>query len=666
MIRKYAYDLTFQTEALRLAFAPTLSDVGKVAKQLDDGTYWELRSISPVDWHPLVDESRRTGGWQPMTVIFDQAAVIPATPGAILIDEEVDLGPWGLIATTYRHGNFGYIIEKPDGSGGWVPTNRFGANDAWDFETGQSGRAPGIPADDLEGYEVDVAIWPSPMKLPKLPGGDLPLVDPVQYAGVGVTATVGADPGRDWNIGRGSRGGVSFSPQPEDRLSRVRLIARRSDRIYTPAEQAAINPLGYRVRLVLDAVNLVVWEKEVPIPAAQNTEFMHEIIHLSDFGLISDHDRFRFVAEVRRNGKTTRRFHNGTDDDVRRRKAEYVTGEEMDPPTYPIAVVTRPQFVNNPLWNTQNSSQSGMVLRGGWRYGPSLGQCSESVRNKVHVVAWRLGYDLDTQYLDGSLTSVNIDLTAIDPLMNGVLLARSGVSRSLAVVFTPGVPPDVFNPVSLGMDPTPVGVSALSNMGYSEPYESGIRVTFRPGVATLQNVFDAINTYAAKFGGPITTGVLNAPAYVLNQTAEFTTAPAYVDPVKVPVPAGSGDNCTLRVRLLMVPPNRVWDWPFVGVEGANDYGLAQMLLRPVGDYNSLPSFPPDGTHGSPPGLWNKRGDLAWGSSTMLGIESFTTAAKPAPDVTRINRFIMVKDPGQPASLQWCREKADGTFEWVAL
>ena len=49
-IRRYAYDLAFANEAARLAFIPSVGDVGKVARQLDNNTYWALTSIGPTVW----------------------------------------------------------------------------------------------------------------------------------------------------------------------------------------------------------------------------------------------------------------------------------------------------------------------------------------------------------------------------------------------------------------------------------------------------------------------------------------------------------------------------------------------------------------------------------------------------------------------------------------
>lgn len=51
--RKFAYDLAFPDEAARLAFVPQAGDVGKVARQFSDATYWALLNHDPVSWGPL-------------------------------------------------------------------------------------------------------------------------------------------------------------------------------------------------------------------------------------------------------------------------------------------------------------------------------------------------------------------------------------------------------------------------------------------------------------------------------------------------------------------------------------------------------------------------------------------------------------------------------------
>jgi hypothetical protein len=45
---------------------------------------------------------------------------------------------------------------------------------------------------------------------------------------------------------------------------------------------------------------------------------------------------------------------------------------------------------------------------------------------------------------------------------------------------------------------------------------------------------------------------------------------------------------------------------------------------------------------------------------------YTTATRPTPSVTYVRRLISVIDPGMPEELQYCRQTADGGYEWVIV
>jgi hypothetical protein len=76
VIRKYAFDLVFASAAARLSFSPSVTDVYKVARQLDNGSYWHLTSVSPVTWKS-VDETEylATGGMDDAEQIIFQGFV---------------------------------------------------------------------------------------------------------------------------------------------------------------------------------------------------------------------------------------------------------------------------------------------------------------------------------------------------------------------------------------------------------------------------------------------------------------------------------------------------------------------------------------------------------------------------------------------------------------
>lgn len=48
------------------------------------------------------------------------------------------------------------------------------------------------------------------------------------------------------------------------------------------------------------------------------------------------------------------------------------------------------------------------------------------------------------------------------------------------------------------------------------------------------------------------------------------------------------------------------------------------------------------------------------------VQTFTTATRPTPSATWVGTLIYVKDNGSAGVYQGCRQKADGTYEWVAV
>lgn len=531
-----------------------------------------MAKLFPAPGVDTVVLNRRPGVYQKMVTLFDVAVAIPATPGTVLIDEEVDLAPWGLVATTYRYGNFGFFFEKPDGQGGWIPV------------TADDSSAPPPWVHDPPGYEIACEIIPSPVKRPKYPGGD-----PTPFTTEPGGSELGASMGKDWDNRAGCRielGGLG-GPPPEQTISRVRIVAARSTKTYTPEEQALINTYGYRLRVILHAINLVAWEKEVPILATQGVELMHETVDLSQYGLVSDTGHVCFIAELRRNGRTIRTY----------LPREFTPGEELDHPALPVKISTVGVMPGN-SWRSDNNGQnpwwgSKSYGRNGdagaindtfiaWTHiGPPLGYCPESTKQIIHVVAWRAEDDGPAAYYDGTLAEGTIDLSVFHPAMGGTLKGLTAIPADVFVTFVPTTAPN--------QDSTKWTVHPTASV---QPRYMGMCIEFIPGVTTLQEVFDAIDAASAT-GGHVRTDTLVAPNYVLTQTSEFTltTAGTIVDPAIPTTPEGAA-GATLRVRMLIAPPNRKYEYPFVVTEDASPRFLA------------LPRIPvPPSVEAIPQGLW---------------------------------------------------------------
>jgi hypothetical protein len=342
-----------------------------------------------------------------------------------------------------------------------------------------------------------------------------------------------------------------------DAESRLRVWFRRTARTYTAEEQATIDRLGYRLHVLVQAKDFCVWEKEVPIAGDHGDYLMQEDLDVSDFGLTGDMDNHVWVAEFRRNGQTIRSF-------IQR---EYRDGEQFDPPTLPVGIMIVPKPPLAPWWGATDSEKLWQPERygrsafppgfvpddfpadeefvdgvwignhGGYCIGPNVQQTTVRVR--------RWGAPRET-YVDGSgYVPGTLDLSTVGTGgMLGTLRTKQGWVSGLSVRF---------------LADAPGGVTA-------EPVDGGkaVVVHFQPGVSTLHEVWsviDALPPYVA-----LRTGALASPGYVLQagdavQAGYGWTLNGHF-PV-VPVPAGSTDHCTLRLRLLAAPPdlaNRQYPW----------------------------------------------------------------------------------------------------------
>jgi hypothetical protein len=647
MLRKYAYDLAFQTQAQRLAYVPQAGDINKVARQFSDNSYWKLTQSSPAQWVPLPTMTP-PGGWQPMLPIFDMAVPIPATPDAVLFDEMVQTGPWGLMASTYKNFNLMWFIEKPDGNGGWAVTSS-----PW-LDKGNSYFAPGgtlvpatfpafVPAPDPEGYEVAFDYL---QDTPQMVGGDTPILNN--------TATRGQDLGRD----------SSQSIGEEAHLTRFRVRAVRTGRVYTPEEQATIDALGYRFRMVLYGHNYVAWEKEVPVVATPWTLLMEERIKLSDFGLTSaDHGRFRFIGEMRRNGRTIRPYLT----------REYRAGEVLDPPTYPVRVFTCASFAGSKWYNWSNNAPWGSEfygrdngdvtgLRGnvdpqsgidrGVVLGNKLGQCGEACIDDMTIAAWRDDGALVPVYTDGTLrTRAALVFNLAWKFGNVAIALRS------TVVGADGVVPVQ---VSVIASPGVVSVTAIPGGGVNIQIPYDWDLTYNtPNLPTVAQLAALINAVSADSKVEV-IGFQRPDELVAPSDLNLTTALGGMELIPWDgFDAAAG--CTFRIRLLVAPLNRAYLYPFteLGELGGTRVIAFRGQAHP-GQYT-----PADFSVGQR-SLWMGDGGLRLGTDPVISIPTYQTPNIPAAAVGWHNRIISVKDPGVDEVYYICRQKSDNSYEWVAI
>jgi hypothetical protein len=485
----------------------------------------------------LLDQPQRT--FQKLVTVYEKTVPIPATPSVDLIDDEVSLGVFARFADT-SHLLISWAIERPDGNGGWVATEG-GPNyqQVWD-----------LPAPGPAGYEIALNFLRGPKVTPFAIGPE-PTID---AGGTSVVAVVGTETGGDVN-------GPSFDGPADDGVahaeSRLRVWFRRTARAYTPGEQATIDALGYRLHVLIQAKNFCVWEKEVPIVGSHGDYLMEEEVDVSEFGLTGDMDNHVWVAEFRRSGQTIRSF-------IQR---EYRDGEQFDPPTLPVGIMIVPKPPLAPWWGATDSAKlwqperygrsayplgflpddypaSNEFVDGVW-IGNHGGYCNTPnvQQTVIRIRRWgapRATYADGRGYLPGTL-----DLSSVGTGgMHGILRTKQGWVSGLTVRFY--------------ADSTS-GVTADTMAGGLEA-----AVHFQPGVATLQDVWDAIDALPPH--APLRTGALTDPGYVLqagdaDQIGYGWTLNGRFP--EVPVPEASTDDCTIRLRLLAAPPelaNTQYPW----------------------------------------------------------------------------------------------------------
>lgn len=485
----------------------------------------------------------RAGSWKHAALIADVSALVVATPGAVLFDEEFNLGPWGCVAHTQRHILPTVSIQKPDGEGGWIATTGYLA-----------GAPPWITATDPVGYEVEFSFT----TIMATPNGET--VPPSVNGG---TIEVGSDTGGD------------VDSYYEDRYSRIRLVAKRTSRIYTPEEQAVIDAYGYRARITLLTSDLVLWEREFPIEVASSSQFLlNETVDLAEFGLTAGIDRALVVAEFRRNGRTIRT----------RLSREYQIGEAFDHPAPPVHFDIRNVSPYLPPWNNQNgggdvlrtyygnnqpldgvTSEVGACFQAGVLHNEEFGDCGEAIMQHLQITAWRSG-DLPTEYWDGTRTGVvSLDLSSVTVGLEGTVFC-SALDTQVSVTFVGDGNAPQYNGTTYGG-----GTWSELDPG------GGVIVHFTPGSSTMATALATLlpETTYEPYSGLFCPGFSQtkvrlagsipgtAFSYVLVAGDAF--GPVTINGgslVAVPVVPASFEGCTVRVRLLAAPQHRSGEYPF--------------------------------------------------------------------------------------------------------
>jgi hypothetical protein len=464
-----------------------------------------------------------------LTPIYEKIAPIPATPGVDLIDDELSLGPYARFADT-SHLLISWAIERPDGRGGWVATEG-GPNylPVWD-----------LPTQGPEGYQLEMNYLRGPKDAP-FAAGPKPTID---AGGTSLVFGVGTDTGSDVN-------GPSFDGPINDGIahaeSRLRIWFRRTARVYSAAEQAAIGALGYRLHVLVQARSFAVWEKEVAIAGNHGDYLMEEEVDLTQWGLTGGMEDHVWVAEFRRDGQTIRSF----------LQREYRDGEQFDPPTLPVGIMIVPKPPLAPWWGATDSEKlwqperygrsafpagftpdgppaSNEFVDGVW-IGSHGGYCNTPNVQQTVIRIRRWGAPR-TSYVDGSgYLPGTLDLSTVGTGgMRGTLRTKPGWVAGFTVRFSAD---------SLG------GVTAESLDG-----GLAVAVHFQPGVSTLREVWTAIEGLPPH--NALRAGALGEPGYVLQAGDADLVGYGWTLNGRfpeVPVPAGSTERCTLRLRLLAAP-----------------------------------------------------------------------------------------------------------------
>jgi hypothetical protein len=380
MIRSYTYSLSFPNEAARLAFVPGPGDIDRVAVQLDTKQFWVVKSLTEPVWSRMA-AATAPPEWK---VLYKSAPVaVPQNPSVYFINEIIDLGPFGL-TVNQDDVQIDVVITKPGPNGTRLPTQ---SNDS----TGQPLR--GHPAEDLPLVGVEYTSTPLDYA-----GENLPYVqvDPANL--VMPDLPVVGSPGPPYIGVVGAEVGVRG---PGNRCRFVRVVAMRSDYVYTPEEWAYIQ--GYEVHVQVTAPDLIVDQWEFPIPPENDVKFADFLIDLRAYGLSAGQEETTLLMEFRRNGQVIKRSSDRPWTDF--------PGELFDKPTFPIQpsiAGTIDTGLGEYVWNGNNSQGLADALQ---HYGQRFNEiatapydsgifvyqawanCTQDARSLIRV---RLFRDADT------------------------------------------------------------------------------------------------------------------------------------------------------------------------------------------------------------------------------------------------------------------------------
>lgn len=327
---------------------------GSIAQAVQDLAL-VVRSVGPVPFALLHQTDR--------FVIPQEAA--PAGTTVEFASVIIDLSRWGLVADqAYLQPD---AVVTKGGPGGTRVVTKGDYGEWW--------AVPGVPSPDptLPGVEVGCEAL-----APAEPGGVTPSVFKADIVGVMGIELGGSPANSRW-----------FSNQ----CRFIRLVARRTDYVFTPEEAA--RAADYQIHFNVTGSDCRVPLMTLDVPAANNAVLYDGIVDLRHFGMKSFLDDCRLLFEMVRGENAILSSESAPPNPY--------TGEVYDPPTYPVIVKAR-QVVTTPLDDYHfEPSNFGMnkttTIYGGtntaealqhdaWLSDP-LGWCTQGVRSEFRLTLWR-------------------------------------------------------------------------------------------------------------------------------------------------------------------------------------------------------------------------------------------------------------------------------------
>lgn len=151
-----------------------------------------------------------------------------------------------------------------------------------------------------------------------------------------------------------------------------------------------------------------------------------------------------------------------------------------------------------------------------------------------------------------------------------------------------------------------------------------------------------------KIQATITNGAIGAD-FKLVPNASITPAGTYY---KVEISGITADGTSYG----SVPPEK---WQLAASPASVDIGAVPRLDVVPGVALGLPLATT-----SVPGAVQLAGDLGGTAAVpVIQLPAYTTATRPAAGAGVVGRTIYVKDPGAAGQKQFCRQLADGSYEW---